>query len=199
MHNGHLIIARAVAEHCGFDKITFVPAGNRPHKQSAAASAEHRMQMLRLAIAAEDIFDISQVEINRIGPSYTVDTLTYFRKHYSDNVRINWLVGADMLADLPNWHRADEILRLADIITAVRSPQEYQLENVFAQLSETFEPQCVKSLRENVVPTPVIDISASQIRRRISDGMSIHYLTPEIVCNYIKKHNLYKEENYPTQ
>ncbi len=191
VHHGHLIVARAVAEHCGFKRVIFVPAGNRPHKPPAEASPQHRLEMLRLAVDGQDVFEISEFEIVRAEPSYTVDTISHFKGRFGDEAQINWLVGADMLADLPNWRDAGEILRLAKVITAARSPQEHRMESIFAELSEKLGPEHVKELQKTVIPTPIVDISASQIRRRVADGKSIRFLTPEVVCDYIRGRNLY--------
>ena len=187
VHNGHLIVARSVAEQCGFDTVTFVPARRPPHKQAAAAAAEHRLAMLEIAVAGEGVFNISQAELRREGPSYTYDTLEAF----AGQGELHWLVGADMLADLPNWRRAREVLELARIVVAVRPPWHRRLDEMLAELRGHFPSEVVASLGESVVETPVIDISSTAIRNRVARGLSVRYLVPDAVRDYIERHGLY--------
>ncbi|MDY6912850.1 MAG: nicotinate-nucleotide adenylyltransferase [Planctomycetota bacterium] len=189
VHNGHLIVARAVAEHCGFERVTFVPTANPPHKQAAQASGEDRLTMLRLATADEELFDICQVELARAGASYTFETLTELRRQHGPDVRLDWIIGADMLEDLPKWHRAAEVVEMATIIIAARPPQ--RLERLFADLEKHFSSEQLSRLRQSVAPAPIVDISSTDIRDRIRGGKSIRFLVPEAVEQYIRQHRLY--------
>ena len=191
VHNGHLIVTRALAEQRGFAQITLVPASQPPHKGASGASPEDRMTMLRLAIEGESLFDISEVELRRTGPSYTLDTLAAIRQERGDDARLHWVIGADMLADLHNWHRAAEVVDMANIITAVRPPWDGRLTLILTRLERRFGPEVVARLRKAVVLTPLVDISSTVIRQRVATGRSIRYLVPDAVRAYIEQHGLY--------
>jgi len=191
VHHGHLITARAVAEKGGFDRITFVPAYRPPHKPSAVASVEDRLEMLRLAISGETVFDVTNIEIQRGGPSYTRETLCALGRRGGD-VQIFWVIGADMLEDLPRWHRVEEVLEMARIVVAARPGWVEKLGETFDRLEERFGTNRVKELRESVLMTPLIDISSSDIRRRLANHRSIRFLVPEAVEAYIRRCGLYR-------
>ena len=191
VHNGHLIVARAVAEARGFERITLVPAANPPHKPPTRASAADRLAMLRLAIEGEGLFDICQIELDRTGPSYTLDTLTFLRRSRGQDAEIHWIIGSDMLAELHRWHRAEELLRAARMVVVARPPWRDQLDDLFVQLRLRLPPDQVLGLRESVVDTPLIDISSTEIRHRAAAGMSVRYLVPEPVADYISRKGLY--------
>ncbi len=192
VHNGHLIVARALAERQGFGRVVFVPAAQPPHKTPAEASATDRLAMLRLAISGEAVLDVSDIELTRAGPSYTLDTLRALRRRHGADTKLHWVIGADMLEDLPRWHRAGEVLAEADIIIAVRPPWDRRLDEVFSRLAKEFPPAQIERLRESVVSTPLIDISSTEIRRLVRQGRSIHHLLPEPVGAYIAEHGLYQ-------
>lgn len=204
IHNGHVIVARAVAEYFHFDRITFVPAYVPPHKRDPGgeggageasaphrASAEDRLEMIRLAIAGEDLFDVSDIELKRAPPSYTFDTLMQFRTEHGLEARLHWIIGADMLEDLPTWHRAGEVVDMATIITAARPPYSQRLDAMLVKLRAWFTPEQISRLAAGVAPTPLIDITSTQIRHRIRAGRSIRYLTHYTVIDYIHARRLY--------
>jgi nicotinate-nucleotide adenylyltransferase len=203
IHHGHLIVARAVAEQLGFARITLMPVNIQPHKSARPAacrqqnglelmpSAQDRLAMVKLAVEGEELFEVSDLELLRPPPSYTIDTLRHLRQLHGPERPLCWIVGADMLADLPNWRRADEVLCQARIITAGRPPWSGQIDSVLQRLSRHFGPQQIQALREGIVSTPLIDISSSQIRQRVAQGRSIRYVTPDSVISYINQHKLY--------
>jgi len=197
VHNGHLIVARALAERRGFGRGVFVPAAQPPHKTPAEASATDRLAMLGLAISGETVFDVSDIELTRTGPSYTLDTLRALRRRHGADTKLRWVIGADMLEDLPRWHRAGEVLAESDIIIAVRPPWDQRLDEVFSRLGKEFAPAQIERLRESVVSTPLIDLSSTEIRRRVRQGRSIRYLLPEPVADYIAEHGLYGPDGRP--
>jgi nicotinate-nucleotide adenylyltransferase len=205
IHHGHLIVARALAEQFRFPRVTFVPAAAPPHKAGPSpgggttrrltlpeASPEDRLAMIRLAIAGENLFDVSDLELRRKAPSYTIDTLEELRRQFGPEVRLHWIIGADALEDLPTWRRAEEVMDLADIITAVRLPHSHQTASVLERLSRHFSPPRLARLRAGLAATPAIDISSSQIRQRVREGRSIRYLTHEAVVGYIQQRGLYR-------
>ncbi len=204
IHNGHLIVARAVAEYFHFERVTFVPAYVPPHKSEPHAggeeadlpaqyrsSAEDRLTMIRLAIAGEGVFDVSEVELRRQPPSYTFDTLLQFRQEHGLEAQLHWVIGADMLADLPTWHRAGEVVDMATIITAARPPYSDRIAQMLERLRSRFSPEQISRLGAGVAATPLIDITSTQIRHRVRQGRSIRYLTPDAVVDYIGKRGLY--------
>ena len=208
IHHGHLIAARAVAEYFHFPRITFVPAAVPPHKHFEGASddgsagadrspvlpsAEERHEMVRLAIRGEPLFDVSDVELNRRPPSYTFDTLMAMRTEHGLEAQLHWVVGADMLADLPTWRRADEVVDMATIITAARPPWSERLDRTLVKLRERFTADQAARLAAAIAPTPLVDISSTQLRHRVRDGKSVKFLTPDSVIAYIVQKGLYRQ------
>jgi nicotinate-nucleotide adenylyltransferase len=201
VHHGHLITARAVAEHFGFERVTLMPANIPPHKShtqagpgqdsAAISSPAQRLEMLRLAVRGDDLFEVSELEIARPGPSYTYQTLLELLRLHGRQAQLYWIIGTDMLADLPNWYHWAEVMDLANIVTAARPPYSDPLEQVFGQLERHFSPSQVQRLRKLVVATPRIEISATDIRKRVAVGRSLEYLTPTAVIAYIRSHGLY--------
>jgi nicotinate-nucleotide adenylyltransferase len=191
VHHGHLVIARDIAEKLGLAQITLVPAARSPHKDGAVATADQRLEMLRLAVKGEKVFAISEIEIHAPGPSYTVDTIRRLRQVHGPDARIAWVVGADMLVDLPKWQEVNELLSMAELIVAVRPPWHLRLDAIFVGLEHSLGPQQVNRLRKSIVPTSTIEISSTEIRARVADGRSIRFLVPEAVDRYIRKTGLY--------
>ena len=187
IHHGHLICARSVAEIAGFEKILLIPSGQPPHKTQATdlAEASDRLNMCKLAIGSAAatssvFFDVSDIEIARPGPSYTIDTV---RQMYKLGISpIHWLIGGDMLNFLPNWHQPAALLKEVQFLIMARPGVAIEWD----KLSAEFIP-----LKKNLVEAPRIDISSSDIRRRVQTGLSIDYLTPPAVVDYITARNLY--------
>ncbi|MCE5279741.1 MAG: nicotinate-nucleotide adenylyltransferase [Planctomycetaceae bacterium] len=193
VHNGHLSIARAVAQRLSVDRVTFVPAAAPPHKSGGTvAGKEDRLAMLELAVGDQPLLAVSRIELDRPGPSYTRDTLVELRRLAGPGPELVWIIGADMLADLHLWHRADEVVDLATIVTAVRSPWDRRLEQIFQRLSGSFTIEQVARLRQGVLSTPLADVSSTLVRARVSAGQSVAELVPPAVSDYIAAHGLYR-------
>lgn len=189
VHFGHLIAARSAAEQLDASCVVLIPAAAPPHKNAAAlAAAEHRLAMLRLAVEGDPLFEIDDLELRRAGPSYTFDTVTHYRGRLGDAVELCWIIGADSLPELAGWHRIDELVRLARIITVVRPGNAT---GDLAALQARIGRQAVDALLADRLSTPAIEISASDIRARRAAGRSIRYLTPQAVVEYILRHGLY--------
>jgi len=187
VHHGHLICARAVAEAAGFDRVVLIPSGLPPHKPAAPdlVAAEHRLEMCRLAAACQsDLFEVSDVEIVRPGQSYTIDTVRLLKSQGWPQV--HWLIGADMLQILPQWHQAEALLREASLVIMARPGWKIDFDAL---------PAPFRELRHNVVEAPMLDISASDIRRRLAMGRSIRFLVPEPVERYIAARGLYRQSH----
>ena len=191
VHNGHLIAARAVAEQRGYSRITLVPSARGPHKSPAVASDADRLEMLNLAVDGDDLFEVSQAELRREAPSYTFDTLREIRQACADDSEIDLVIGADMLADLPNWYRADDVVQLARFVIAVRPPWHEKIDAVSGLLVERFGKRIAGDLISGICTTPLIDISSSEIRERLSAGLPIRYMVPDAVEEHIISRGLY--------
>lgn len=196
IHAGHLIIARSVGEQLRLDRIIFLPSVSPPHKTAAAlVDPGHRAAMVELAIADEPLFEFSDYDLTCHGPSYTVETVAHFREELGLDVLLHWIIGADSLAELAGWYRVRALVDSCRIVTAARPGWEHiDFDMVRTRLSE----EHIASLRAGLVETPRIDISGTDIRRRVRAGRSIRYLVPESVRQYIIEHQLYRaSENSP--
>jgi nicotinate-nucleotide adenylyltransferase len=184
IHNGHLICARAVAETAGFDQIMLVPSAQPPHKQKDKniAPANLRLAMCRLAVAGDEKFAIDDFELTRSGPSYTIDSVRHLRT--AGHSEISWLIGADMATSLPTWHKAAELLAEVNFVLMARPGHPIEWSSL---------PPAVQKLQSNVVTGPLLDISSSDLRDRLKKGLSIRYLTPGPVIDYIQAHQLYRD------
>lgn len=176
VHHGHLIAADRAAEALGLDTVLFVPCARQPLKaEPPVATGEQRVTMLRLAIGDYSRFSVDTCELERPGPSWTVDTLRQIRARWPDE-RLVLILGADAAATLPRWRAADEVARLAEI----------------AVLTRPGAPEVTSAFVKHLVATPAIEISASEIRARCLTGKSIRYLVPESVSHFIERHKVYQ-------
>ena len=184
IHHGHLICARAAAESSGFERILLIPSSQPPHKPGdpGLADAAHRLAMTRAAMAGNALFDVDGQEIDRSGPSFTIDTARALRQQGME--RVNWLIGADLLPQLLTWHQAEALLEEVDFWVVQRPGSEINWASLAAPL---------QTLRERLLVAPMIDISGTDIRRRVSRGQSIDFLTPPAVIAYIERHKLYAQ------
>jgi nicotinate-nucleotide adenylyltransferase len=185
VHNGHLHIANALRAALDLECVVWVPAGRPPHKAGQIVSSDRdRLAMLDLALAGSATDEISTIDIDRSGPSYTADTLGILAEQFP-SARLLFLMGEDSLRDLPTWHHPERILRVAELAVAGRPGVETDLESL-----ELRVPGVRK--RVHVVPTEEVSISSSQIRRRVRENQSIRGLVPDTVEEYIHDHGLYK-------
>ena len=184
VHNGHLHIAHALRTALDLDRVLWVPAGRPPHKSGQIVSKDRdRLAMLELALAGSPHDEISRIDIDRSGPSYTADTLEFLANRFTP-ARLFFLMGEDSLRDLPSWHDPERILRVAELAVAGRPGVEADLESVASQVP------AVRN-RVHVVPIEEIAISSSDIRRRVREHQSIAGLVPAPVEAYIQEHGLY--------
>jgi nicotinate-nucleotide adenylyltransferase len=160
-----------------------IPSAQPPHKQRQddMAAATDRLTMCRMATEGDLLFAVNDLELRREGPSYTYDTVMALRAQ--GHREVCWIIGADMLLILPKWHKATELMRIARFLVMARPGCQIEWE----QLPEAFQ-----SLRDNVLPTPLLDISATEIRRRVRAGEPIEHLVPAGVARYIREKGLYK-------
>ena len=185
IHYGHLFIAEAAWKTFSLDKVIFVPAGSPPHKRNKfCGDTEDRMQMTALAIASNPHFELSLIEVNRSGFSYSVDTMELFNEQYHYDVDLYFITGADAVLDIDTWYRPERLLELCRFIAATRPGFDLQR---LEKLPEHWRK------RIDVMDIPGLDISSTDIRQRVQQGLPIKYLLPEAVESYIFEHNLYKE------
>jgi nicotinate-nucleotide adenylyltransferase len=182
IHNGHLKLANWVRNKFSLNRIIFIPAAVPPHKQNVKLTeSEHRYRMVQIAIENYPDFEISDVELKRDGVSYTIDSIFYFEKMYKlnkDNIFL--IIGADSLLDFHNWKDPEKIIENCQIVVLPRP--DVNLNNV----KPKYKRQAI------ILQSPLIDISATDIRRRIREGETITQIVPPAVEHYIYEHNLYK-------
>ncbi|NNM87960.1 MAG: nicotinate (nicotinamide) nucleotide adenylyltransferase [Phycisphaerae bacterium] len=189
IHHGHLIVARAAMEKCGAAGVLFMPARVSPHKtHRPITDARHRFNMISLAIKAEPAFAVSKVEINRLGPSYTWDTVGVLEKADPDQ-KFVLLLGWDQLAGLGTWHRVNDLLARVDVMVLPRGDQARGKISRPAGVSA----RTWRKVLSGVIAAPRLDISSTAIRDRVRRGLSIEYLVPEPVARYIIRHRLYHQ------
>ena len=186
IHNGHLGVAEEVKMRLDLTKIIFVPTGQPWLKKAIpVAAGEERVEMVRLAIADKPYFELSRIEIDRAGSSYTVDTIAEFKNISGTGSELYFMLGWDTLSELDRWREPERLVSMCYLVAAHRPgilrPDLKALEASIPGISE----------RVIIMDNPVIDISASAIRDRVANGLSIRHLVPETVNRYIKEHKLY--------
>lgn len=191
VHLGHLVVAQDALEHMGLNRIIFLPAAQPPHKTAQPlAPASDRLEMLRLAVADDPRFEVSNDEIDRGGVSYTVDTLRRFHERYPTSA-LYFLVGGDTLRELHTWREIETVLQLAEIVTVGRPG--VPLDSLNEKTLRLPDPWPAR-LAANVVTGHRLEISATDIRGRCVRGRSIRYLVPPAVERYIAAHHLYSQQ-----
>jgi nicotinate-nucleotide adenylyltransferase len=176
-HLGHLIIADQVKDQLGLEEILFMPSAEPPHKkEKKTIDASHRSVMLTESVKDNGSFSVEKAELKRGGKSYTYDTIVELKEKNPD-VEYYFIIGADMVQDLKNWYKIDELVNMVQFV-AVNRPY-YSLETPYPVIG---------------VDVPNIDISSTLIRQKVKDGCSIRYLVPPEVENYIESKGLYKNE-----
>ena len=190
VHYGHLLLAECCREQGRLDRVLFVPAASPPHKQDHRLSpAEARVQMLRLATGGHEAFEVSTVEIDRGGVSYTVDTLTALSEQQPEDA-LFFLLGSDSLHDLPHWREPGRICQLATPLVVQRPGEDAPDVSVLAPF---LSPERLNEIREHRIDMPAMGISASDIRAQVAAGRSIRYRTPRAIEKYIQEQGLYRE------
>jgi nicotinate-nucleotide adenylyltransferase len=188
VHMGHLILAEQCREQVKLDEVWFIPAARPPHKEDYALSSfDHRLEMLSLAVAGQPAFRVEDLEKERPGPSYTVDTLAELKRRYSGN-ELFFIVGADCLPDLSHWYQPERLVEFAEIVVAARPGWPlWQADEV----RNALRLPSARAFRFHAVHLPLIDISSRDLRQRVSQSRSIRYLAPRAVECYIQTHHLY--------
>ena len=188
IHNGHLLLAENSRKVFNLDKIIFMPAGIPPHKRDKHISSNvHRYNMTLLAINSNENFFLSDMELKKEGVSFTIDTIKYLKSNYRDS-EIYFILGSDSLFQIDTWKDYEELLTLCNFIVVARPHYNNEkLRNLVDNLNNLYNSSI------HIVEGPVLDISSSEIRDRVRKGLSISYLVPKPVEEYIYKHGLYKD------
>jgi nicotinate-nucleotide adenylyltransferase len=180
IHNGHLVAASEVAHAFALDEVIFVPTGEPWQKGSRAVSAaEDRYLMTVIATASNPRFSVSRVDIDRPGPTYTLDTLADLRAQRGDDAEYFFITGADALTRMMSWKDADELFRMAHFVGCTRPGHRLSMEGL-------------PDGRVSLVEIPALAISSSECRDRVKAGQPIWYLVPDGIVQYIAKRGLYQ-------
>jgi nicotinate-nucleotide adenylyltransferase len=183
-HLGHLVVAQEAYRELELDQVVLIPAGIPPHKPvDDEPGPEHRLELCRLAVGGDERFAVSDLELRRDGPSFTVDTLDTLRSQSpSDDLFL--ILGGDIAAGLPKWHQPERVLELATVAIAKRrGTAKAAVDDALAQLKG--------GERARFFQMPRIGISSTMVRRRVRAGQPIRYFVPDGVAHYISRHGLY--------
>jgi len=187
VHFGHLVTAEGARHDFGLEKVVFVPAACPPHKDPGyILAAAHRLRMTALAVASNPYFSVSALEVERRGPSYTIDTVREMQAAHPGRA-IYFITGADAVLEILTWKNVEELLGMCFFIAATRPG--YQLENLRGRLAGLPPGQVA---RIHSLPVPALAISSTDIRQRVREGRPIKYLLPEAVEGYIQREGLYR-------
>lgn len=191
VHNGHLVIANAIKEKYCLDKVIFIPVGNPPHKKAIkVADAEHRYKMLYSAVTFRAGFEVSRIEIDRTGLTFTIDTLTELKRIYGDASKFFFITGADVIYDIVTWREFERVFTMCEFITTLRPGFERsEFLNIVNKLKLKY------NVKISIIELPLVDISSTMIREKISKNQTIKGLVPESVEKYIIDNRLYATQN----
>ncbi len=185
IHYGHLVTAEAAREKYQLQRVIFVPSGHPPHKEAGMVTDFwHRYLMVLLAVVSNPYFEVSRLEYDRGGVTYTIDTVREFRQRYK-SAELFFITGADAILEILTWKRPEELLAMCRFIAATRPG--YDLRQLNSLLGEFFQGAV------SVLEIPMLNISSSNLRHRAKAGRSLKYLVPEPVEFYILQNGLYRE------
>jgi len=180
VHHGHLVAASEVATHFGLDEVVFVPTGS-PYQKRDVTEGEHRYLMTVIATASNPRFTVSRVDIDRVGPTYTIDTLRDLQIHYPD-ADFYFISGADAIAQILEWKDIEAAWEVAHFVAVTRPGHALSLSGLPSEHVSQLE-------------IPALAISSTDCRARVRSGSPIWYLVPDGVVQYIAKHGLYRGES----
>jgi nicotinate-nucleotide adenylyltransferase len=189
IHIGHLIVAESIADRLRLDSVLFTPCHTPPHKDAANLSAgERRLRMVELAVDGNPRFRACDIELARGGISFSVDTVAALKSQHGQETEFYFIVGADSMVELDTWRECKRLLSLCKVVTAARPGWDLSSWQPREGLYTSGE---IAALKGNVMDTPLIGVSSTEIRRRRQAGESIRYLVPDPVEKYIVDNNLY--------
>ena len=187
IHNGHLLAAEQAREEFHLSQVIFVPAAQPPHKSLGdLSSAQHRYVMTLLAVASQDGFAVSDIEIRRRGPSYSIDTVLSLKAQWGCDHCFYFITGYDAILDITTWRDYETLLKECQFVAVARPDTDRgRLHPLLEELGPLYD-------RIHLLDGITMALSASQIRKRVRDGKSLRFLVPESVEHYIKKNKLYQ-------
>lgn len=185
IHNAHLAMARFVSNVYDYDTILFIPAYKPPHKEIDDDLANHRFQMVKLAVSGENSFGISNIEFQNEKFSYTSITIQELYKRYKIDGKIGFIIGFDAFREITEWFESDKLKELVHFIVF---PRDEEIDHDRLALLH------YKGYKYNIAKMPPMDISSTQIREKLIERKSVAGLVPPIVLEYINKYGLYKDE-----
>jgi nicotinate-nucleotide adenylyltransferase len=188
VHFGHLFIAEEARVRCGLHEVIFVPNNQPAHREGKDAhlDPETRFELTRLAVEPNPHFRLSRVEVDRVGRSYTFDTLRHFQSEFGNAVELFFIMGADSLNDVLTWYRGPQLFEMCRFVATSRPG--YDLEAAKRRLS----PQQLQ--RVDFLEVPGLHIASRDLRQRVCDGLPIRYLTPDVVEHAIQERSLYRQD-----
>ena len=187
IHNGHLMMAEAVRDEYEMEKVLFIPAAQPPHKRGHKISpAEDRYMMTVLATCMNPAFEVSDIEMRREGPSYSIDTVRALLRATGGDSEFFFIAGTDVIREIHTWERIEELLSICPFIAASRPGCRPDVEKTRALLGDLGVRQI------HLLNTPELEISSTDIRERVAAGRSIKYIVPSEVEHYIYKKGLYR-------
>lgn len=187
IHYGHLAAAEEARVRVNLEKVLFVVALLPPHKlDEDVTPVEHRLAMVRLGIASNPHFEISLVDVDRPGPSFTVDTISMLQEQWGPDTELFFVMGLDSLVEVPTWHQPERLIRLCHLVAVSRPRFEVDMRQLEASVPGI-------SSRVEIIDMPEVDISSSDLQRRVKEGLPIKYQVPEEVERYIIEHRLYEQ------
>ena len=190
IHNGHLIVSRWAAERLGIERVILIPSMIPPHKQGKELTpAETRTELCRLATRGERGFEVCDWETKQSGPSFTLLTVKHFGETEPAGTELFWLIGRDSLIELPTWYHIGELASLCTLVTAGRPGWERPGRETFAGC---LSDKQIDVLEAHYLDSPLIEISATEIRDRVRGGLSVRHLVPDAVAEAIEVHGLYR-------
>lgn len=189
IHYGHLVAAEAVRVGFDLDKVLFIPTGNPPHKKfKKITDAKHRYEMTVLATKNNPYFEVSRIEIDRVGTTYTVDTILQLKKIYGEDTQLFFITGADALLEIHTWYNFEQLLNMCELVAASRPGFD---QSELEQKRQEIQSKYHKNI--HVIEIPSLAISSTDIRERVRSNRPIRYLLPEEVQQYITEHSIYRE------
>jgi nicotinate-nucleotide adenylyltransferase len=192
IHLGHTQVAEAAAKQIEAEQVVFIPAKCSPLKGFLPnATDEDRLRMIELAIRNHNRFSVSDCELRRPAPSYTLDTVNHFQEKYGADASLYWLLGADSVNDLLLWHRIDELIDVCNLAVMVRGGYEAPS---FERHVAALGLDRVEKLRRNVIETPSIDISSTKVRKHLAAGRDAGEMLCPDVRDYIRQRGLYRHD-----
>lgn len=189
IHLGHLLVAECARDQFNLEKVLFITSPRPPHRSDVLLDAHERHNMVACAVAGNPAFEASMLEIERTGPSYTIDTIRQVLERFGNERQMNLLLGADNLKQLSTWHRVDEICKLVRLLVA---PRFADVNRGSQSALHSGNGNIPAQAEYELIDFPAVDISSSEIRKRIGEGRSVLYMVPPAVNQLLSAKGYYR-------